>query len=212
MPLFNKRKISDHATLAIWHIKESDKYFTENLELTENELLELERINGSRRTEWLSARMLLQEIFNDSERQIIVKDEFGKPHLNSGLFHISISHSFDFSAILISKKNSGIDIQKHLPKIDRIKTKFLGTNELEAIDVEFQLEYLHFYWGAKESIYKAYGKKRVHFSNQIFIEPFELKNDLIQTSGTLNKDENQTEYEIFGELFSDYYLVYAFEK
>ena len=78
MPLFNKRKISDHSTLAIWHINESDEYFLQNLELTEGELSEIERIKGTRRTEWLSARMLLQEIFDESERQIIIKDEFGK--------------------------------------------------------------------------------------------------------------------------------------
>ena len=48
---------------------------------------------------FLSVRHLLKEVgYSDAD---LIYDEFGKPHLKDGK-HISITHSFTFSAIIIS--------------------------------------------------------------------------------------------------------------
>ena len=53
---------------------------------------------------FLSVRMLLVEFgYTDED---LVYDSFGKPHLKDGK-HISITHSYNFSAVVISSKAVG---------------------------------------------------------------------------------------------------------
>jgi phosphopantetheinyl transferase len=49
----------------------------------------------------------------------------GKPHLNDGR-KITISHSFDYSAIAISKSEIGIDIEKIETKYNVLPQNLLG--------------------------------------------------------------------------------------
>ncbi len=52
-------------------------------------------------------------------------DEFGKPHLKDDKY-ISITHSFNFSGIIVSENKVGIDIEKQRPIITKIASKFVG--------------------------------------------------------------------------------------
>lgn len=211
MPLFNKKEIFRNYTAAVWHITESEEYFMEQLHLDPWGAKELEKIKGSKRKEWLSARMLLQVLSNGESRPIMFKDSNGKPHLKGDERKLSISHSYEFSAIGFSDRHIGIDIQKELVKIERIKNKFLHPAELNRLHEETLLAQLHFYWGAKESIYKAYGKKQLNFAKQIILEPFEIINKEIKTKGRLIFVDSEISFDIRGEQFNDYYLVYAIE-
>jgi phosphopantetheinyl transferase len=61
-------------------------------------------------------RKLLQEAsYNDFD---LSYDELGKPHLKDGK-HISITHSYQFSAIIISDQTVGIDIELQREKITK---------------------------------------------------------------------------------------------
>ena len=51
-------------------------------------------------------------------------DENGKPHLKDGK-HISITHSFTFSGVIVSDAEVGIDIEKQRDKIAIIAHKFI---------------------------------------------------------------------------------------
>ena len=74
-----------------------------------------------------------------------------------------------------------------------------------------QLSHIHFIWGAKECIFKAYGRKEVDFRQNIQLEMPTNEEYPWKTLGHFNKDEkisfNLTCLLIFG-----YYLVFAEEK
>jgi phosphopantetheinyl transferase len=71
---------------------------------------------------FISVRKLLQEAgYNDLD---LYYDELGKPHLKDDKY-ISISHSHHFSAIIVSNKSVGIDIELQREKIIRIADKFV---------------------------------------------------------------------------------------
>jgi 4'-phosphopantetheinyl transferase len=212
MPLFNKKEIFTNYTAAIWHITEPEEYFIDNLELSALEKKELHLIRGSKRKEWLSARMLLHILSENGSRLPMYKDSFGKPHLTDDPRKLSISHSHDFSAIAFSDKHIGIDIQKELPKIKRIKEKFLHPEELASIPEENSLSFLHYYWGAKESMYKAYGKKELRFAEQILIDLFEIQNNKIECGGRIILPDYEIRFSVKGEKIDEYYIVYAIEK
>ena len=72
---------------------------------------------------FLSVRYLLSKAdYNDDD---LFYTEDGKPHLKDGQ-EISITHSHNFSAIIISNTPVGIDIEKKRDKIIRIASKFVG--------------------------------------------------------------------------------------
>ena len=73
----------------------------------------LTRLNGMKselhQKGFLSVRKLLKHAgYQDLN---LSYNEFGKPFLDDEK-HISITHSFNFAAILISDKEAGIDIEK----------------------------------------------------------------------------------------------------
>lgn len=104
----------------------------------------------------------------------LVKDDKGKPHLFPAVADISISHSGQLATLYISEAGPcGIDLEMVGDKVLRIEGKFCSDEERDCLDRVAHRESLHLIWGAKEALYKLYGKKEVDFRSQLFIEPFE---------------------------------------
>ena len=134
-------------------------------------------------------------------------DDKGKPHLHDGK-QISITHSFEFSAIIISNHSVGIDIEKQRDKILRIAHKFTPLEEYRTLaNSEALIRKLTIVWGAKESIYKAYGSKQVSFLQHINIDDFDF--DDKRTRGQVYFNKDRVSYEIFFLEFEGFTCVYA---
>ena len=99
-----------------------------------------------------------------------------KPHLKDGT-HVSITHSFEFTGIILSKNiQVGIDIEKQREKIMRIAHRFTPVKEYRTMaNEEAIIRKLTMVWGAKESIYKIMGMHGLSFLNHIRVSDFEMK-------------------------------------
>ncbi len=208
MPLYKTIHINNDAKVLIWKIEESFETLSKGIELTKNSA---KRVNGMKsdlhQRGFLSIRHLLKEIgYNDSD---LFYDEYGKPHLKDGT-HISITHSFTFSALIISKENKvGIDIEKRRDKIVKIAHKFTPIEEYKSIaNHDALVSKLTIVWGAKESLYKIYGKKKLLFLEHIYIEDFSF--DTNSTTGKILYEGVSSEYHIYFEEIEDFTCVYAF--
>ncbi len=99
MPLYKRIDANDFTKVLIWKIEESLDQISDGISLTD----QCQNRVDSMRSEvhqkgFYSIRQLLKEVgYSDFD---LVYDEFGKPHLKDGNF-ISITHSFNFSAIII---------------------------------------------------------------------------------------------------------------
>ena len=175
MPLHSHKEIASGGEIGIWQIQEEESFFLEQLQLSQVEEEQIQRIKGRRKLEWLAGRYLLHKMSGRSIRGICLKDEYGKPYLENSPYHISISHSHDMAAVIAAPQRVGIDIQFIVEKIDRIAHKFMRPEELESLKASTRLEQLHIYWGAKESLYKAYGRRLLDFREHIAITPFSFK-------------------------------------
>jgi phosphopantetheinyl transferase len=90
--------------------------------------------------------------------------------------HISISHSFDYAAVMVSKtKKVGVDIELIKHRIKSIKHKFLSDLELAQKQIGDNTDGLYVAWCTKEAIYKWNGTKGLEFKKHIHIKPFKLK-------------------------------------
>lgn len=212
MPLKIYHTIEPEGEIGIWNILESEDYFLSKLDLTKVEFEYFSKIKGRRRTEWLAVRYLLHFMSGRETRGAIIKDEYGKPHLKNSEWHISISHSQNKAAVIASPKLVGIDIQNFVPRIDRIAHKFMSPIELSSLSENFHLEHLHIYWGAKEALYKAYGKKELEFKEHLRLAPFEFFDQKGKTSGRVKKGDYYKEFEVHFDKVDSYYLVWVAEK
>ena len=214
MPLLRHDKLSDiSAELGIWQITEPELWFMEELLLSPPELRQLSGLKGRRRVEWLAVRQLVHQMSGRETRGAFVKDEFGKPHLDQSEWHISISHSKALAAAIASPRLCGIDIQFIVPKITRLAHKFLCPPEAASILPETELDQLHFYWGAKEALYKAHGRRKLDFIDHIKVEPISCETPTGATTGLVRKDDEYLSFEIFYERSADgYMLVWAVER
>lgn len=212
MPLLLHENLPYCGELGLWQIAEDEPFFQQQLPLTAREQVELANIKGGkRRLEWWSGRHLLHYMSGRPQRGECYKDQFGKPHLDASPFDISISHSHGMAAVVAAPVSVGVDIQKVVPKIERIAHKYMRPEEEESLDATTQLEQLHVYWCAKEALYKAYGRKQLDFKAHIAIEPFELEEYGDTLQGTVQKGDFSADFQLWYRMIDDYVLVYAME-
>lgn len=213
MGLWLKKDVSEDTFIGIWKIEEDESYFLQRLDLQPVEQSELAPVKGRRRLEWLASRYLVHEMLTGhglEDRIPVLKDDQGKPHIWGTPFHLSFSHSHDFVAVILANAPTGIDIQKFVPKIGAIERKFMRDEESAGLSEETRLEHLHIYWGAKESLYKAYGRKMLDFRQHIFVNPFHFQ-AAGTTLGFVRKENFNGTYQLFFEKIESHFLVYCIE-
>lgn len=202
MPIYQINSYSKHIKVGVWKISETEKELIKLLHLkgfNTNTILQTQ--NTKRLQQWLATRLILSEFFKNAT---ISYDDFGKPSLNNGWF-ISISHSNEFVAIIVNKnRNCGIDIEQISSKIERIKHKFLNPTDLKNVT---SIDNLTLYWGAKEALYKYYGKKEVLFIEHLFIEDFSDSSDSFK--GIINMTDLKTDLKMCWRKIEDYIIVYT---
>ncbi len=176
MPLYKTLTPKSQTTVKIWKITESYQELFNSVILKSNSL---ERVLGMKselhQRGFLSVRKLLEGFgYTDND---LYYDTHGKPHLTDGK-HISITHSFTFSAVAVSDVTIGIDIEKHRDKIRRIAKKFIDYefNYLKA-DSENYTNKLTVIWCIKESLYKLYATPGLSFKQHTLVIPFEIKDE-----------------------------------
>lgn len=179
MPIVFNKNIDEQTILAVWKIEETEAELIAGLQLKQHELDIIATLsNGKRALHWLSTRLLLRTMLNTADYIDCQMDDHGKPYLVNSDTHISLSHSYDYAAVLISKgKQVGVDIELIKMKIKSIKHKFLSDVELAQKQIGDNTNGLYVAWCAKEAIYKWHGKKGLEFKQHIHIKPFKLKDE-----------------------------------
>lgn len=208
MALYKTLTISSKTKVFIWKIEESIEELQQGITLTKNSS---ERLNSMKsdlhQKGFLSIRHLLKELnLTDAD---LIYDEFGKPHLDNNRF-ISITHSFNFTAIIYSTESEvGIDIEKQRDKILKIAHKFTPFEEYKTIaNHDALISKLTIVWGAKESLYKIYGKKKLLFLHHIYVADFKFADK--KTTGEIRFDGEISSYEVHFLEFEGFTCVFAF--
>lgn len=211
MPIDLRIEKRKDVELAIWKMAEPSAYFESKLTIHTPEAQIMDKLSVRKRQEWLASRYLLHIMSGRAIRGEFVKDIHGKPHLQDSDYHISISHSGDRIAVIASVVSVGIDIQNYVSKITRIQHKFVSKLEAEMIDGPDIVRGLHIIWGAKESLYKAYGKRALDFIKHMRITALDLSAQDGHCHGVIHKGDYHKAYDITYHSFEKYMLVYATE-
>ena len=207
MPLYKTFTPKSDTQVYVWKIEASFDELSEGIELSENSIDRLAHMKSElHRRGFLSIRHLLKHAgYSDHD---LYYTENGKPHLKDGKC-ISITHSFHFSAIIISPHEVGIDIEKNREKIKIIQHKFVNFERGFINPNDCYIEQLTVVWGAKESLFKIYPHGGLTFKNDIDIESFTMKKG--STTGTIKVPGWDKAYEIYYHQLENFTLVYAID-
>ncbi len=207
MPLFNQINLSPVTELYLWKITEDLSDLYDAAILNEVSHLRLDAMKSeAHKKGFIAVRMLLQYIgYNDFD---LYYDSNGKPHLKDGK-HISISHSGEFSAIVISEQEVGLDLERLKSKILKIAFRYMEVSHLEGLNEIEQIKKATVIWGIKESIFKIKNEQGISFLDHIFEDSFEI--DDFQTTATLIFNDLSEKFKIQFNSVEDYIFVCAFQ-
>jgi phosphopantetheinyl transferase len=206
MPLYKTITPNSQTTVKIWKITES---YTDLMAGVSLESPALERVTAMK-SEWhqrgfLSVRWLLAA-FGYADKDLYY-DAFGKPYLRDGK-QISITHSFHFSAVIVSDGIVGIDLEKQRDKIAVIAHKF--------VDYEFDylkeaaadyVQKLTVIWCVKEALYKLFCTPGLSFKAHCLVIPFSLEAQ--ETLAWIDYEGTKQRYTIAFIQFEGFTCAYA---
>ena len=208
MPLYKTITVDEHSKVYIWKVEESYEWLSEGIELTphcKGRVLGMK--SEIHRRGFMSIRHLLANAgYTDSD---LFYDDWGKPHLRDGK-QISITHSFNFTGIIVSDVKVGIDIEMQRDKILKIANKFTPLKEYHTVaNEEALIRKLTIVWGGKESIYKLLAEPGLGFLQHINITDFDL--DDSRTTGKVFFNGKTSLFEMEFLEFEGFTCVYAWE-
>jgi 4'-phosphopantetheinyl transferase len=172
MPLVKSELMGKESAWGLWQITETE----EELAFAAFESVPDDVVAPSKRKEFLAGRALVKSLVELIGREYtgIRKDEQGKPFPKGLSFEISLSHSSPYVAAQIHNGSAvGIDIEQPKEKLLRVASRILSPGEEK--DAGDDIVKHCVYWCAKEAMYKLYGKRGLHFNNQLNVDPFGLK-------------------------------------
>ena len=210
MGIAYRTTVDNDTEFALWKIEENDEELYKQLQLNEAEKACIQNLsNGKRYLHWLGTRVLLRKMLHTNDYIHASVDAHGKPYLVNIPCHISLSHSFDYAAVMISSNSPvGIDIEQVKEKVERIAHKFLSDDELAFINEEQKIQQLYVCWCAKEAVYKCYGQKEVSFADNISLQPFNFEGHGT-VAARLNKGDVIIDYEVNYLQYQDYMIGYV---
>ena len=163
MPQLSVEKINPHTTLLVWKITETEEQLKSQLPQSVLETITNKNYKSeSRRLEVMATYALLISCLK-TPSVIIDHNSNGQPLLDG--FYISISHTNGYACVLLStQKVVAIDIEYRSDRIERIRSKFLRSDEPFT-----SIEGLLLVWSAKETLYKYFSEDDLMY-NEMKVE------------------------------------------
>ena len=208
MPLLKTIALNDYTQLFVWKITETFGELFSSVALKDVSLARVESMKSeSHQRGFLAVRKLLMEAgYSDFD---LYYDEFGKPHLKDGK-HISISHSHDFSVIVLSDVNVGADLEILKEKTLKLAPRYMDVSHLENLSKSDELIKATVVWGIKESVFKIKNEIGISFKDNIFEDDFNLEDKKCGVS--LQFNDKIERFNIVFEFIENYVFVCAFSS
>lgn len=202
MPLYKSLDVNSQTHVKIWQISEPLDALKASINLKKESL---KRVNAMRselhQRGFLCVRKLLNAFgYKDHD---LFYDNSGKPLLKDGHF-ISITHSYNYAAVVVSSCPVGVDIEKQRHKILNIASRFIDyeSHYLNENSDKY-IQKLTWIWCIKESLYKLYSKSGISFKKNFLVLPFESEKNttkawILEGEKRLNFEALFFEFDGFG--------------
>ena len=206
MPIIYDLNLSPKTRVVIWEINESLQDLGSKVVLSEYSIKLLNQKKSEiQKKQFLAIRNIFKLLsIEDNE---VKYDKVGKPIFSQNKI-LSISHSGNYAAVIISDHPVGIDIEKINGKAMKIKHKFLQIelNYPQKLNNQMSLVY----WNIKESIYKAVGITGIDFKKNILALPLDINSSNCK-SWYVNNDDIYS-FETYFKISKNYTLAFVIKN
>jgi hypothetical protein len=205
MPVIEDVQLSSKTRIIVWEIKETIDFLKSVLDLSDFSKKKLSKKKSEiHQKQFLAVRSILKILsIHDSDLSYAVD---GNPLIKSG--YISISHSKEFVAVIISDEKVGVDIESNSDKCFRIMQKFVGTENEFPIKIDMKTAQV--IWNMKECLYKMMDFKEIDFKENLIVIPFSLNEK--QTKIWFVKNELIMDHNVNYFINENYSLAYIIDK
>ena len=206
MPVIDDLNLSPKTRVVIWKINESLKELKSKVVLSEYSLKLLNQKKSEiHKKQFLVIRNIFK-LFSIVDKEVNY-DKAGKPIFSQNKI-LSISHSGNYAAVIISDHTVGIDIEKISDKAIKIKDKFLHIELNYPQELNYQTSLI--YWNIKESIYKAVGVTGIDFKKNILALPLDINSTKCKSWYVNNHDIYS--FETYFRISKNYTLAFVIKN
>jgi len=206
MPVIDDLNLSPTTRVVTWEINESLHDLESKVILSEDSLKLLNQKKSEiHKKQFLAIRNIFKFLcFEDKDLKY---DKSGKPIFSQNK-RLSISHSGNYAAVIISSHSVGIDIEKINNKAIKIKDKFLDIELNYPQELNNQISLV--YWNIKESIYKAVGIAAIDFKKNILALPLDI--NATKSKSWYVNNEDIYSYETHFRISKNYTLAFVIKN
>jgi 4'-phosphopantetheinyl transferase len=171
MPKLWQKYINSDSLTGLWRISESEEELRELLSFVKAETFS----NPQRTLQWLASRVLLQEVLQEMDlgHAVLHKLLSGRPVLDAEGFHVSISHTLEYAAVVVSNQPIGVDVEMLGNRISRVRHKFMNDADFELLNAEDDIAGMHLVWSAKEALFKYHPEGALDFRQHLHLKKIE---------------------------------------
>ncbi|HXH19589.1 MAG TPA: 4'-phosphopantetheinyl transferase superfamily protein [Chitinophagales bacterium] len=211
MPLIKIQHIAEGTALAIWEATESIDFFLGKLSPRFLTGFDNQRFSENRKKEFLATRFLVKQLSGSATLRLETRQN-GKTAIAEGTHHLSLSHSNEMMAAILSEKfKVGIDIEEIHPRVKKVMSKFLNEPELCLLGSEPELWKIILCWSAKESLYKMLEQPGLSFRNNILLD-IPPRPDSGKLKALLSTGGEKKEAYVYFEVTGKYILSYCMDS
>ena len=206
MPVIDNLNLSPKTRVIIWEINESLQNLESKVDLSQHSLKLLNQKKSEiQKKQFLAIRNIFKLLSIDDNE--VKYDKVGRPIFSQNKI-LSISHSVNYAAVILSDQTVGIDIEKINGKAYKIKHKFLHIELNYPQELNNQISLV--YWNIKESIYKAVGITGIDFKKNILALPLDI-NSTKSKSWYVNNDDIYS-FETYFRISKNYTLAFVIKN
>ena len=206
MPIIDDLNLSTKTRIVLWEINESVQELKSKAVLSkDSSKLLAQKLTEIHKKQFLAIRNIFRYLKIDDK--FLKYDKAGKPVFSENKT-LSISHSGNYAAVIISSHSVGIDIEKINSKAMKIKHKFLHIELNYPQELNNQISLV--YWNIKESIYKAVGITGIDFKKNILALPLDINSTKCK-SWYVNNDDIYS-FETYFRISKNYTLAFVIKN
>jgi len=208
MACISEHHLNEYTVLGVWKIEEDLKTLLSMVSLEAEDKKKFKYFkSNSRKLEFLSVRALLAELIGPDAR--IVYNKNNKPFIKDGSHFISISHSYNLTAIMLStRERIGLDLEYMSSNIFGISRRFLNRNEKVTRKWDLRKYHLYIHWCAKEALFKICDKEGINMKKNITIYPFNVE-ESGDIKGKVQSDMIDESFDLQYTRYDNYAIVWT---
>jgi len=196
-------RLLNNAEITVWRADRETSFYMSFLEQNNFPIASALAIkNTDKRRQWYVSRYALTQAYPEAIQYYSEQ----KPMLMNGP-RISLSHSRNDVAIMISQNEGGIDIQWPDEKLLRISKKYLNPSDLNVFQGISPIDAHTLLWSIKEAVFKFYGTG-VAFKD-IAILNYDPVHNTVDTR--ILKDEKEEQKKLCADFIGEMAIAYILE-